>query len=368
MSYPFGVLAMYLTGHRLEELSFFRKLSINGQKLGLEVLVFTPDDVDRVKSRIHALKYSTTQGKWVRTWTRFPPIIYDRCRYHGVDNFRKLTRFRKKYSTLRYLSRPLANKWSMHQLLAENTSIEPHLPATVNYRNVKELGLFLKKHPVVFMKPKSGTGGRGIVRLQQIRGSDAYLMQGRDPNRRILPVQKVTLSQIPLKLSGWRLEEKYIIQQGIPLRLKDGRVHDFRMLVQKDGSGEWQVTGCAGRIGPERSVTSNLHGGGTAIPMDTLLRRRFGSDNMVNDIKQNAYDLGLNIVRHLEEKFGMLCEVGIDLAVDPKGHVWLLEVNPKPSREVFYRIGEIDTYRKAIRRPLEYALWLNKQKISGVTR
>lgn len=364
MSYPFGVLAMYLTGQRLEEISFFRKLSISGQKLGLEVLVFTPDDVDKAKSRIHALKYNPAMGKWVRKWTRFPPIIYDRCRYHGIENFRKLTRFRKQYGTLRYLSRPLTNKWSMHQVLVENTNIEPHLPATVKYKDTEELGLFLKKHPVAFMKPKSGTGGRGIVRLQRLRGG-SYLMQGRDPNRLILPMQKVTLSQISVKLRDWMLEEKYILQQGIPLRLKDGRVHDFRMLVQKDGSGEWQITGCAGRIGPAQSVTSNLHGGGTAIPMEALLKKRFGSDDIVNGIKKSTYELGINVVNHLEEKFGMLCEVGIDLAVDPEGHVWLLEVNPKPSREVFYRIGEIDTYRKAIRRPLEFALWLNRVDRGG---
>lgn len=352
----------------MEELSFFRKLSVNGQKLGMEVLVFTPDDVDKTGTRIYALKYNQVQGKWIRKWTGFPTVIYDRCRYHGMDNFHKLTRFRKRYSTLRYLSKPLTNKWSMHQLLAENPNIEPHLPETIKYHDVQELGLFLNRHPLVYMKPKSGTGGRGIIKIQRIRSSDAYLLQGRDPNRNILPVQKVTLPQIPAKLSGWNLEEKYIVQQGIPLRLKDGRVHDFRMLVQKNGKGEWQVTGCAGRIGPKRSVTSNLHGGGTAIPMDTLLKNRFGADETVNSIKKSAYALGLHVVQHLEDKFGMLCEVGIDLAIDPKGHVWLLEVNPKPSREVFYRIGELETYRNAIKNPLEYALWLNKQKISGVTR
>ncbi len=364
MRYPVGVLAMYLAGQRLEEISFFRKLSISGRKLGLEILVFTPDDVDKTRSRIHALKYNPAMGKWVRKWTRFPPIIYDRCRYHGLENFRKLTRFRKQYSSLRYLSRPLTNKWSMHQLLSENSSIKPHLPATVKYKDAKELGQFLKKHPVIFMKPKSGTGGRGIIRLQRLRGG-VYLMQGRDPNRRILPMHKVTLAQIPVKLRDWKLEEKYILQQGIPLRLKDGRVHDFRMLVQKDGNGEWQITGCAGRIGPAQSVTSNLHGGGTAISMDALLKKRFNSDDVVKNIKKSAYELGLNVMKHLEDKFGRLCEAGIDLAVDPKGHVWLLEVNPKPSREVFYRIGELETYRIAVRRPLEFALWLNKQKKSA---
>ncbi|MGF7036511.1 glutathione synthase/RimK-type ligase-like ATP-grasp enzyme [Paenibacillus mucilaginosus] len=368
MSRQLGVLAMYLPGRKLEELSFFRKLCVSGRKLGLEVLVFTPDDVNEDGTRIQAMTYDPEKGSWVRRSCGFPPLIYDRCRYHGVENYRKLTRFRSRYAKLRYLSRPLANKWTVHQALAEHDEILPHLPATVRYHSVKDVEDLLKSHGVIYMKPKSGTGGRGIVRLQRLQGGDAVLLQGRDPGRRILPVQKLAVRHLPSKLAGWKLEEKYIIQQGIPLTLKDGRVHDFRMLVQKDGEGQWQVTGCAGRIGPRRSVTSNLHGGGTAIPMETLLKNRFGSEDKVASIKKKAYSLGLLVVEQLEKRFGMQCEVGIDLAVDPKGGIWLLEVNPKPSREVFSRIGQRETYRQAVARPMEFAAWLYKQKISGVTR
>jgi hypothetical protein len=358
--YRLGVLAMYLSERRLEELSFFRKLSVYGHKLGIQVLVFTPDDIDRSKRKIKALVYDAPSGKWQRKWALIPELIYDRCRYHGIHNFHKISRFRSQHNKLDYISRPLANKWSMHQTLSEDVDISAHLPATVRYNNPKDMIRLLKQHQRIFLKPRNGTGGRGIVRLQRMSDS-VYLMQGRDEQRRIIPEQRISEPQISAKLSSWRLQGRYIIQQGIPLTLKDGRVHDFRMLVQKDGQGEWQVTGCAGRIGPKHSVTSNLHGGGTAIAMDKLLLQRFGNKEKVASIKSEAYELGMNIAHFLEQKFGKQCEIGIDLAIDPKGKVWLLEVNPKPSREVFYRIGERETYRKAITRPLEYALWLLKK-------
>ncbi|TDG00980.1 YheC/YheD family protein [Paenibacillus piri] len=353
---------MYLPGKRLEELSYFRKLSVYGKKLGLEVLVFTPDDLDHVKNRVQALVYNHSSRRWMRKRTPVPAIIYDRCRYHGIENYHKISRFRARNSKLRYLSRPLANKWTMHQILSENAEIAKHLPATILYSGNKEFLKFLKKHRSVYLKPRSGTGGRGIVRLQNTTGS-TFLMQGRDQGRRIIPTQKINAQQISTRLSTWRLIGRYIVQQGIPLTLKDGRVHDFRMLVQKDGSGEWQITGCAGRVGPAHSVTSNLHGGGSAVPMDTLLRNRFPEKPKVDAIKEKAYTLGMDTARFVEEKFGSQCEIGIDLAIDPKGKVWLLEVNPKPSREVFYRIGERRTYRNAIVRPLEYALWLLKNEV-----
>lgn len=360
--YRLGVLAMYLAERRLEELSFFRKLSVYGMKLGIQVLVFTPDDIDSGRRKIKALVYDASSGKWQRKWALMPELIYDRCRYHGVNNYHKISRFRSRNSKLRYLSRPLANKWSMHQILSENEAIAAHLPKTISYNDNKDVIRLLKQHKRLYLKPRNGTGGRGIVRLQRISNS-LFLMQGRDPQRRIIPEQTVNEQQFSSKLNDWRLRGRYIIQQGISLTLKDGRVHDFRMLIQKDGKGEWQVTGCAGRIGPKYSVTSNLHGGGTAVAMDKLLLQRFNNNvDKVTSIKNDASELGIRVARFLEEKFGSQCEIGIDLAIDPIGKVWLLEVNPKPSREVFYRIGEHQTYRRAITRPLEYALWLFNKK------
>ncbi|NHN31588.1 YheC/YheD family protein [Paenibacillus sp. S3N08] len=354
---------MYLSERKLEELAYFRKLSIAGRKLGLQVLVFTPDDIDGSKRKIKALVYDPPSGKWQRKMALIPDLIYDRCRYHGVHNYHKISRFRSQYNKLHYISHPLANKWNMHQALSENADIAPHLPATIRYNSQKDMIGLLKQHQRIFLKPRNGTGGRGIVRLQRISNS-LFLMQGRDEQRRIIPPQRISETQISAKLSTWRLQGRYIIQQGIPLTLKDGRVHDFRMLIQKDGKGDWQVTGCAGRIGPRHSVTSNLHGGGTAIAMEKLLLQRFGSPDKVASIKEEAYKLGMDVAQFLEQKFGKQCEIGIDLAIDPKGKVWLLEVNPKPSREVFYRIGERVTYRRAITRPLEYALWLLKKSPS----
>lgn len=337
--YQLGVLAMYLPGRKLEELSFFRKLSVHGQKLGIEVLVFTPDDLDGAMNKINALYYHIPSQKWQRRWVSIPTLIYDRCRYHGVANFHKISKFRARFNKLRYISKPLANKWSMHQLLSENEEIANHLPATVRYTGDKELIKFLKQHRRVYLKPRNGTGGRGIVRLQTMGDAD-FILQGRDPQRRIIAAQRVNANQISSRLNGWRLEGRYIVQQGIPLTLKDGRVHDFRMLVQKNGRDQWQVTGCAGRVGPKHSVTSNLHGGGSAVPMEALLRRRFSDQAKINAIKEEAHQLGMNVAQFIENKFGTQCEIGIDLAVDPQGKVWLLEVNPKPSREVFIRIGD----------------------------
>jgi len=105
-----------------------------------------------------------------------------------------------------------------------------------------------------------------------------------------------------------------------------------------------------------------LHGGGQAITMNKLLKQWIQNEETVEEVTRKAEDLGVQIAAFLEESYGRLCELALDLAIDRKGQIWLLEVNPKPAREVFLQAGERETYRIAITRPLEYAMWLYEQK------
>jgi glutathione synthase/RimK-type ligase-like ATP-grasp enzyme len=353
-------MALYLSDNRLEELSYFRRLFEQSRKLGIDMIVFTPEDVHPSRNKVQAWLYSPENG-WERKWTPLPAIVYDRCRYQRTYRFPLLQKFRAEHKQLLYLNRPMALKWGVHQLLSKVRAIRAHLPATVTYRENADLQSFLQKYDLLYLKPIDGTGGRGVVRIQKMKDG-TFLIQARDRTRRILPVQQVKAAELPGRLSRFDMKNRYLIQQGIPTMLKDGRVHDFRLLMQKNGRGEWEATGCAGRIGAAKSVTSNLHGGGTAVPMLQLLRSRFSSEAKVYDIVRTMEQLGHYVVEELERAYSQLCEMALDIAVDGAGRVWLIEVNPKPSREVFREIGETDTYRKAIRRPLEYALWLYRQK------
>lgn len=359
-----GVIAVWIENNKLEEIDFFRKLSKYSGKEGLKIAIFTPKDVYDHKSSIRALYYDEASNKWIRKWTPIPTLIYDRCRYHGKATFQMLSKFRRNHPELRYLAKPLANKWSLHNVLLKHPRITKNLPETHHY-SLNTLEKMLKKYHSVYLKPKNGTGGRGIIRIVALE-KDTYHIQGRHRNRKIFQPEQAKIKDLPAKLKKHSVNENYIIQQGISPLLLDGRVCDFRLLIQKNGIGEWEITGCAGRIGPKRSITSNLHGGGNAITMENLLNQRFQSKTQVNNIKKTLYELSMRIAHKLEEQYGTLCELGIDLAVDSHGDVWLIEVNPKPSREVFRRIGENDTYRKAITRPLEYAKWIFEQDKKSV--
>ncbi|KKO52906.1 YheC/YheD family endospore coat-associated protein [Paenibacillus sp. DMB20] len=365
MSQPvLGILTLYLNDRkRLEELPVYERMIAEGRELGLDVFVFTPADVDSSKGMIHALEFKPDTGRWSRRWRSFPHMIYDRCRIQKSARFQQLLRFRSRYSHLLFLNRPLRNKWTVHQALHAIKRFRPYLPDTVLIHGIGDVNRMLQRHPTVYLKPINGTGGRGILRITRNSGPQGhYDIRGRNSNRNIITPRKLPAPMLGSYLSQWHVKGKYLVQEGIHLELPNGRVHDYRMLVQKNGSGEWKVTGCVGRVGALHSVTSNLHGGGRAMAMDELLEEWISDREKQEKIHAEASELGVDVARFLEEKYGALCELALDLAVDKNGRILLLEVNPKPSREVFSQIGDKASYRESLVRPLEYALWLYSQK------
>ncbi len=290
-------------------------------------------------------------------------MIYDRCRIQRSTRFQQLLRFRERYKHLLFLNRPLRNKWTIHQTFSQKSRFRQHMPETLLYNASADLHRMLKQSPVLYIKPANGTGGRGILRIERVKNSKGVFdIQGRRQDRRIIPPRKVSASRLDSIVRQWCIGGRFLVQQGIPLRLPGGRFHDYRMLVQKNGQGVWELTGMAARVGAARSVTSNLHGGGHAVRAETLLKDWLGSQDKTDKVMKTAEKLGLDAAAFLEESFGALCELALDLAIDREGKIYVLEVNPKPAREVFARSGDGNTYRKALVRPLEYALWLYNNK------
>ncbi|MFS1511799.1 YheC/YheD family protein [Chengkuizengella sp. SCS-71B] len=360
-----GVMALYINSKKqFDERSYLKNLMIQGEKMGMKIFLFSPENVDEKNKRIYAYFYNKTKSKWIRKWTDFPNIIFDRCRYQATSRFKQLKRFREKNPRIIYLNRPLSNKWIVHEKLSENNSVKEFLPNSKLITKLDDLLQFTNRSKETFFKPINGTGGAGILKIQKTK-DQKYLIQGRKHNRKIIPKQLVNKSQLLGLCKNLNAKKQYMAQQGIDIKLDSGSVHDYRLLIQKNNIGEWVVTGCAGRIGAKGSVTSNLHGGGYAVPADRLLKSWF-KEHQIKSIKQNMEQLSYAVVTELESQNYELCELALDIAVDRSGKIWLLEVNPKPARKVFLKIDEEETYIKAVVRPLEYALWLYKNGNSPI--
>ncbi len=356
-----GIMSLYLNDRKtIEERTLFKRMTIAGHSLGLDVMVFTPEDI-QASDAIQAQVYDIQAKCWRRVRSGFPDAILDRCRYQPTKRFKQLKAFRQQYPQLLYLNKPLANKWGIHLDFKDSNSLAKYQPATVKVSSGSEVITMLKKHSTVYLKPINGTGGRGILRVNRLSPT-SFQLAGRGMDRRILRKMRLGRTGLLVKLGRIAQAGNYLAQQGIDCTLPDGRVYDFRILIQKNARGSWEWTGGAGRIGRSGSVTSNLHGGGTAASLDRLLRKCYRQSAKEQRVKEEMSALAFEAAAYLEKRYGQLCELALDIAADRSGRIWLLEVNPKPAREVFRKIGEYHTYQKAVRRPLEYALYLINRK------
>ena len=191
-----GILTLYLNDKKqLEERQIYQRMIIEGQRIGLDIFVFTPMDVNDNKKIIHGLEYNTGSKTWTRRWRKFPDLIFDRCRIQRSKRFEQLKRFRARYRDMTFLNRPLRNKWTIHQTLSQKSQFRSHLPKTELFNSINNVTSILKNHPSIYVKPINGTGGRGIIRVDK-SGGGTFLIQGRKQTRKIIPPKRVNMSSL----------------------------------------------------------------------------------------------------------------------------------------------------------------------------
>ncbi|MGM0714797.1 YheC/YheD family endospore coat-associated protein [Brevibacillus parabrevis] len=338
------------------EPGFFRRLVKEGRELGADVFVFGPQDVHVSEWKIKG--FIPAEKGWKSEWFEWPDIVIDRYRYYPLAKHSHYPPFRKQ-NLFRYANSRFTNKFNLHQILLEDPFLTKWLPETFAYAR-STLVSMLKRHRQVYLKPTNGSGGRSILRVEKTE--EGYLLHGRTKQQAKSREKLSSISKVCERLEAWMENEKngkeqFFLQQGLQLALVPGRTVDARVLAQKDGEGIWRLTGMGIRIGSTRSSTSNLHGGGTAMPAIPFLASRFGQE-AAKRIVLECKELVMLTVGRIEQHFGQMMEFGFDLGIDVHGHVWIIEINPKPGREIFRQLGEHRRYRQAVRRPLEYALYL----------
>lgn len=134
-------------------------------------------------------------------------------------------------------------------------------------------------------------------------------------------------------LSEELTKEPFIVQPFIICKTKSGLTFDFRLHVQKNGEGEWVITSIYPRIGASGSIVSNINNGGSTNYPVPFLKQEFGNDFF--NVKRYLEIFSLQLAHHMDDiqqkKFSeTIDELGIDVALDDRGKIWLYEINWRP--------------------------------------
>lgn len=223
-----------------------------------------------------------------------------------------------------------ANKWRKHVILVRSATLRKHLPPTTDFR-MEKLAIWLKKYGNIYLKPKVGGGGKGIIRIAKWWQGPAvrYIVHTAQGKRLCTNIEQVigVLNRYILK--------EYIMQQGIDLFHIQRRPVDFRVLICKVNK-TWTTFGIMGKVAARGKHVTNFSRGGDAIQLASALQKGLHLD--VNDTEKmmnQMKSISLQVANALNKAYPLLTQLGIDLAIDRKRNIFILEANSRPNFELF---------------------------------
>jgi len=332
--------------------NFAIEVSEKSRAMGIIPYFFTADRISKNSDFISGWFYYN--NKWEEGTFPIPSVIYNRISLRKEEEkLLPIIHKLQKQHPFVFFNNNFLNKWEVYQLLMQ-TATRQILPKTVKLQGIATLREILKRFSIVYLKPTNGALGNGIMRLEKT--SDGYIVQS---NRAQGPVSMnfKSLENLVKYLRPRIAGKTYLVQEGINLIKIDGRPIDFRILVQKNAKGNWDVTSMVARIANDKQFVSNLAQGGTISPVLETIRT--ASPELIKKVTRNDFKkYSIEIAKQIDTAAtGLFAELGIDLALDVNGKIWLLEVNSKPSKTEDPK--ETNGSRPSVNRLIQYVHYVS---------
>lgn len=352
-----------LTGGRIfsEQTAYFRKICSMARGKHAIAYVISADDPDLEKGFTygHILTKAPKENQWVKVPLPLPDVWYDRGLFPkgpGKNKSRQVRRYLRETWADKFFNPKFFDKWRTHQWISKHPVLRKHLPTTVHIKRFEIAEKLVNHYPSLYLKPSGGSSGRGIIRLRKTSGK---LIAECIRKKRHYIMEYRNFAELWQDLSAKALvNNTYILQEDLDLAKYQGQPFDVRALMQKDGHGEWTLTGMAARISGVNGIITNLHAGGKAEKIETVLISVFDPAT-AKHIESEIKGLCFATCRWVEEVSGLkFGEIAVDIGLNKKGKPYLIELNAVPGRTIFTKIKEQGLRQVALSRPIEYALFL----------
>jgi uncharacterized circularly permuted ATP-grasp superfamily protein len=231
----------------------------------------------------------------------------------------------------------------MHCFYARHPRIARYLPPAAALTSSRTLQRHLDAYGIVYVKATRLHTGRGVIKAWRAGSGYRYVfVKGKEhPAATSGDLYRQIRKAIP--------RQSFIVQKGIDLATLNGRPFDIRVMMMRDGERKWQYAGMVAKVAGRSSVVSNVQrGGGYVLTIEEALRRSLncGAERIAG-IKKELIQLSRTIMEYSEKHPFFSFQCGIDLAVDKKGRIWIIEVNlHNPSHGLFNRLSDKTFFRR----------------------
>ncbi|MCM3629725.1 YheC/YheD family protein [Paenibacillus glycanilyticus] len=310
------------------------------------LLAFSPEDVNLRTKTIRGLMYSSAKKTWIPGQYRYPSSVFNK----SLTSTPLITHLRYSLGKTIFNDFRL-DKWSMHKLLSRNTGVRTHLPRTILYQRPQDISRMLEHSKELYMKPVQGSFGSHILKLSKQNHKITVTHKGS------LKKQFRHVQELGYFLQRQTHQSGYLIQERIKLVSSKERLIDFRLILVKDGHGKWKRMGIISKLGPRRSIVSNISAGGTAMEGKRTLRRILHKGEAeANAICRRMEKLARTIAKQLASSGYHAANLGFDFALDTQNKLWIIEVNHNdPNPTIALDAGEKQMFHQTIKANMLYA-------------
>lgn len=302
----------------------------------VELVLFAPSGIDWAQQTIAGLYLESRQ--WVKRRLPFPAAVYNRCYSDRLQVIAQLADVIGRKRFFNYVTR--FDKWEIHRVLRSG-GLGQHLPKTLPFEE-RRLGRMLDGGGGIVIKPRQGHGGKGVYLVKKTGNQEIQVFSGKAVE---------AADMLPQEREAWA--SSHLMQQEIPMLKWGNSVFDIRILMQKDGSGEWKVSGDLSRVAVPGIFVTNVC---KKICYAEEALVHVGMDP--SEVMKKLESTSLTVARLLERHFVMLGEISVDFALDSEGKIWIIEVNGKPDRNLFFALRDEALIQRILVRPFEYACYL----------
>lgn len=350
---PYQVLPV---GERTK--NFARQMSVQSS-VGAVPFLFGEKHIDWEQGVINGFFYH--EQSWKKRIVPFPNVVYDRLPNRlseSQPSFQKIKERMENDYLIPWYNPGFFNKLELHERLCNDSRAEDYLPETHSFTSFSEIERMVETYGHVYLKQADGSNGEKIRQVLYDPEKDDYYCRFFDNKNRLYKFDSVE-SLINHMYQG-NDSEKLIVQQGIRLIRVDKKPMDFRVHVNKDDNGQWNVSAVAAKIAAEGSPTTHSRFGGIVRSLDEV----FPEEKKREAYQEKLHKAALDLAAAIEDNVGgIVAEVGFDLGIDRNGKVWMFEANSKPGRQIFSHPGlkESDTLTSKL--ALSFAVHLTEKTI-----
>lgn len=296
---------------------------------------FSANDIDWSEKKVKGYTFIPELNKYDLRWFPLPNILYDKAGGSSKKERPLVMQLRKKFKSnpdIKLINNlNCLGKWEVYEALAKHPEAKKHVPETIIYSSFDDVLYMLNKNEIIFIKSYYGSGGREVLSIEKLSNKYKLNYFKIGPKEALLD----TIDEVQEFVTKFIGSKKFIIQQGIRLLTFNGRNMDIRIFIMKNEVGKWESIFKGARIAKGKFTITNTRAGGDYAIYEQIypqLSNQYSSLEVPSAKKLN--ETSAMLADYIEKELGAFGEIGLDIGIDNKGGIWILEANSKPDKEL----------------------------------